>query len=267
MAGERLVFATPDFSNPTLNKEKSVSNEGLFEGPLVVGEIVDFNPDSFAWLRLCRTKDGQTSWANAICYDFARKIQFYYDFNFITEGLAHFFGEDPYRPYQAVISFSSCEETADGKIASAINYGAFYYDKGGKLRTIRGGQITHPTFQPNVTVVNFRQREDDLWSVYPVADIREPMLTYFAQGNKPVESSDTTQANGQEKVYFEMVYSLAEISGRMRVVQHSLTGHIQKTMEVPLRIDIPRWSYLLGQENCGWVKAFTEFPSSIVISR
>lgn len=93
------------------------------------------------------------------------------------------------------------------------------------------------------------------------------MRYYFANGRKPVEPSTAISANGQEIEAFEMVYSLTEDSNRMKVVQHSLTGHIQKTIEVPLTIDIPRWSYLLGQENGEWVKAFREFPSSIEITK
>lgn len=267
MAGEKLVFATPEFKNPIINKERSSNNPGLDDSEALVAEFVDFNPDSFARLIRLSKKDGKTKWANAVCYDFKRGIQFYYDHNFVKEGLSHFFGKDPYAPYQAVISFSSCEESEDGRIASAVKYGAFYYDREGKLRTVKTEQITQGFFQHNVPSVHFRQREDGLWSVFPVGDLQEPMRYYFTNGRKPLEPSTAILVDGKEIEVFEMVYSLTESNGRIKVVQHSVTGHVQKTMEVPLTVDIPRWSYLLRQENGEWVKAFSEFPSYIEITR
>lgn len=57
MAGERLVFATHEFSNATINRERSSRDPGLDVDELLIAEFVDFNPDSFAWLRLSKSGD------------------------------------------------------------------------------------------------------------------------------------------------------------------------------------------------------------------
>lgn len=266
MSKETTRFETAEFSDPKFDKERSYTTEGFNHGVLV-GEIVHFEENNFfAWLRLSKKADGEISSANAICYDLTKGVQFFYEYSNTRDALPKYFGEDPYTPYKAVIHFGSARETEDGRISGDVKYGLFFYDSNGQLRTIKAEQITQSNFERNVGSVNFRQRQDGLWDVYPVVDLQEPLMQYGLKG-KVMEPAKAIPADGKEFEIFETVYSLVEENGRMKMVQRTVTNHKRKEVEVPLVLSIPRLVHLFGQSNGEWVQVFKEFPSTIEVTK
>ena len=264
MPGERLLFNTSRFREPKVDRENSYTMDGIREDELMVGDWVDFGGRSSGWLRLAKTKTGQTIWADAVVMDLEKGFQFYYDHNYCREAMSNAFGKDPYEPYQAAILISSAREVEDGRISGDVEYGDFYYDGTGKLRTIKAEQITQGTYEPDISFINLRQGGNGLWLVYPVRDIQEPTMRFDLDG-QTMEPTAEVVADGTEFEAFELVYSLLEHEGSMRLTQRTITGHKRKIVEVPSTIYLPRWSYLLGSTNGEWVKSLQEFPSYVEI--
>jgi hypothetical protein len=265
MSKERILLTTSEFNDLPPNNKKILPFEKFGDNEGLGGKLTIFDDNSYAILRFSRKKE-ELNWANATAYDFKRGMQFFYDYNFISDGLSRHFGEDPYGgTYKAAISFSSCDVNEKGRIETLRQYGVFHYDKDGKLRAIRSGQITHGQYDSDAPSVNFRQREDGLWSVFPFGGQGDLTLEYWTKGKKPIEPAKAIKADGHEEMFLEMRYSLLSAKGKMLFFQESATGHLRKEIGVPLEINIPDFIQLLGSPNGRWTEVFRRFSSYIEI--
>ncbi len=253
-----VSLSTSDFTNWALEREAPY--EGLEENSVLLSEYAVTDNDFFSVCTFS-LKEKKTSWTNSVCYNFGKGILFFYDTNYFREGLPFFYGEDPFKPYQAAIKFGNVKRV-NGRISSDIDYGSFYYDASGRLRTVRTGQITYSQFQPLLPIVDFRQ-DGDSWAVYAVGDFQKAMLEYFDshESIKPKEKVSL----GDEVEFFEMIYSVSEENNRLALVQRSMTGNVKKLITVPFEIEIDRWKELLAPGE--WPKSFAEYSSFIEISK
>lgn len=266
MPKERISLTTSEFNNLPPNNKKVYSAKSFGKNEGLRGKMTVFDDELYTCLRLLREK-GKLNWANATAYDFKQRMQFFYDYNFIADGLSHHFGEDPDGgTYKAAISFSSCDVDEKRRIGSR-QYGVFHYDNEGKLRAIRSGQITHGQYEPDAPSVNFRQREDGLWSVLSFGGLGNLTLEYDKNGKKPMEPIKAVKADGHEEMFLEMRYSLLAVKEKMLFSQQSVTGHVQKAIVVPSEINIPEFVQLLDSPNGRWTEVFRKFPSHIELVR
>jgi hypothetical protein len=257
-----MLLISSDFNSPPPNKKNFHTMEGSNENKVFFEGKVAFDNDSHVRLRLSR-EEGKVNWANASVYNFKRGIQFYYDYNFIADGLSDHFGEAPYSgTYKAAIAFSSCKEIKGGRIKTINQHGTFHYDNEGKLKAIRSERIADEQSGEDAHPVCFKQGEYGLWSVLPFGGRDDLAREYYRNGGKLIRP---IKANGHKEMILEMRYSLLSINEIMLFAQQSATGHVQKTIGVPLKIDIPEFARLLGSPNGKWTEVFQKFPSYIEI--
>lgn len=226
-------------------------------------EDVLFQGDCFGIPTIFRnTKTLRLSSLNNVITNLDKGITLYYDHNYWPGPFDKLgFEPDTNGPYKAVISLHAVTRGDDGKLRSGTDYGTFWYDQEGILKAVDGGSITGSKWETRDSAsLKFRRMPDGNWQVFKINELRDPFL-YFLEG-KVLEAEDIVVENGQEIEFDEMIYSLSD-DDRFRLHQRTITGHKQKTIEVPSRVDIPRWSTILNTLNGEWVKATKEFPTTI----
>jgi hypothetical protein len=226
-------------------------------------DTVIFN-GKHAQLRLSKQKSELTT-GNVSIYDFGQEVQPFYDNSSMANGISHFFGEDPRNEkYKALIAFNFFREKEMGKIKILGQHGAFLYDKNGELGAIRSELMNSERPGEDIPPVCFKQGKYGLWSVLPFGNRDDLALEYYKKCGKLI---GPMKADGHKERILEMQYSLLPVGDKMLFSQQSVTGHKQKIIGVPLEINIPEFSRLLGSPDGGWTEIFRKFPSYIEIDK
>lgn len=256
---EKIIYSTQDFVLVSACDQNSFE----FGGDTIVSESALFRGDRNGVATICRYAETDALRSlNHIIHDLDKGVTVYYDHNYWAAPFEKMgFGPDPNDPYKAVIHFGSVSRGKDGRLASDVNYGTFWYDQAGQLKAIDGGSITQSEWDSqDAPTLKFRRLPSGNWQVFRLSGIQEPFLSYALEG-KIAQPEDVEISNGQEIEFDEIVASLTDDAKRFKFHQRTLTGHRQKTIEVPSSIDIPSWATILNTLNGEWTKALLEFPS------
>ncbi|MDO8657780.1 MAG: hypothetical protein Q7K55_03505 [Candidatus Levybacteria bacterium] len=259
---ERFVFSTQDLE---MVKAQDQYVFDVSDRDTCASESVIFKGDCCGVATIFKdTKTGNLKSLDNVIHDIDRHVSVYYDHNYWS---APFnkpgFEPDTNGPYKAVIVLNSVSRGEDGRLRGNVRYGTFWYDQAGELKVVNGGSITQNEYEsPDAPTLKFRRMPSGNWQVFRLSGIQEPFLSYFSKG-KIIQPEDVEISNGQEIEFDEIISSLTDDGKRFKFHQRTLTGHRQKTIEVPSRIDIPQWAITLNTLNGGWTKALTEFPSRI----
>ncbi|MFA5932574.1 MAG: hypothetical protein WCV81_05015 [Microgenomates group bacterium] len=232
------------------------------------GERVVFEEYNWADARISRKKEtGALHYANNIVVCLDPGICLHYDHNYWVKP----FGlglplertkAEKEKEYPAVINLSSVFERLDGRLSFNVQYGCFWYGQDGTLQAVRGAGLITPEEEPNNPLVCFKRIDQERWFIYKVRDIFEYTYDYFAKGKEKLPEEQNL-LDGQEMIAGELLYSIIDNGENVLFSQKTQTGHIQKEILVPSKIDIPRWKDSLGRLKGEWTSVFTEFPVSI----
>lgn len=259
---ERICYSTQDF---VLVKADNQETFGL-DGVTIFSEGVLFEGNCNGVANIFRYTDtGDVESLDHIIHDLDKGVTVYYDHNYWAPPFSHKLGfePDPNGPYKAVIHLSSVSRGKDDRLASDVSYGTFWYDQEGVLKAINGGSITQTEWDSaGVPTLKFRRMPSGNWQVFRLSGIQESFRSYALEG-KTAQPENVEIFDGKEIEFDEIISSLTDSAGRFRFHQRTLTNHRQKTIEVPSRIDIPRWVMVLNTLNGGWTRALSEFPTRV----
>lgn len=220
----------------------------------IVSESVEFVGDRHGIATIFRHRNPESlkSLDNVI-YVFDKSLAFYYDYNFWAKPFTDSKfetnpDETPNDTYKATIVINPIYRETDGRLGGGSHYGVFWYDAGGILKVVGGDSFAQGS--PSLPNLKFRRMQEGNWQAFRLLATQPE-----------VEILD-----GQEMELDGIISSLTHEAQRFKFHQRTLTGDHQKTIEVPSRIDIPRWTNTLNTLGGAWTKALTEFPSRIVLS-
>lgn len=253
---EKLRFSTRDFVNVPSAPVRNFIQEKYFN--LAIDRL-QFSDLKFSELRTSRTEEGELRWADSFSADLNQNIVFYYDHNFWGNPLK--FKEDEYLPYKAVISFSAGSLYTDNeRIMFGTHYGSFHYDSSGLLRTIVGGSFTYTKFDMNVSEIILQRERGEDWRLYRLTDI--PFEGAVLIRGNIVQNNESIK-NGQRLNLDETSSLVTEENGNTIFYQETITGHKQKTIEVPSFIDIEKWRTLFDVKDATWLNVLDVYPSTL----
>lgn len=247
---ERIVFSTKDFE---LRRSYSKYSIGITPTQTCISESASLG-DGLEGIASMFYLEGQETpqFINHVAHDLNQGITIYYDYNYWPSPFPEpFCSNDPNFPYKAVISLNAASVSPVRRMARNAKYGIFWYGCTGELQAIDGGSLNKSPYESKYTFLKFRKLDGN-WQTFRY-------LEGYCDSKRP----EVVISNGRDLEVDELVVRIDEDRDFVRFCQRTVTGHKEKLIEIPARVDMSRWVDVLGSTDGGWVRAFKEFPAKM----